>query len=256
MELNDLTRLRGDMEKCFRCSLCKMVPLPVALNPSYTDACPASHHYHFHGYSGSGKQIMALSLIDGRIEADEALAKIVFACTTCGYCDVACKFMMEAERQTVNMTLRAHLVEKGLSPAAHRAAMQKMKKPGTAPAWADGLRLKILPEQKADVLLFAGCLDNNGPTARKLAQLLIHAGVDVGILGQKEPCCGLPAYWMGYHRDFAAMASENATLLDSRERLQWSRFRDRASALSARNTPELRARRGSRSCTPQSISIN
>jgi len=221
-----LKNLKTDMGKCFRCSLCKMVPLPVVRHPEFTDACPASRLYHFHGYSGSGKQIMALSLLDGRIEPDPALAGIAFACTACGYCDVACKFIMDAERHQVNMALREHLVDRGLSPAAHQKIMENLsaygysgEKPERSPgAWAEGLALPVLLKQKAQTLLFAGCVqrddDPSARVVRKLARLLLHANVDLGILGDAEPCCGLPAYWTGHRKVFTNMASTAAELLD------------------------------------------
>ena len=90
MALSRLSELQGEMQKCFRCSLCKMVPLPTVLDSRYSDGCPPSRLYHLHGYSGSGKSIMALSLVDGRIEVDGTLADITFACTACGLCDVSC----------------------------------------------------------------------------------------------------------------------------------------------------------------------
>lgn len=227
METGRLVSLRADMEKCFRCSLCKMVPLPVALHPEFTDACPPSRRYHYHGYSGSGKQIMALALLDGRIEADRDLADIVYACHACGYCDTACKFIMDAERHQVNMALREVLAGEGLAPPPLQEAMENLKRHGhTSPrpkrspgAWAEGLGLKVLPAARAEVLLFAGCTqrddDPSAKVARKLARLLLHAGVDVGILGDQEPCCGLPAYWSGYRDLYAGKAMENAALLEN-----------------------------------------
>jgi len=227
LDLTKLNSLKMDMEKCFRCSLCKMAPLPVVRNPEFTDACPPSRLFHYHAYSGSGKQIMALSLLDGRIEIDSKLADIVYACHLCGYCDVACKFIMDAERHSVNMALREAVAERGFAPPALVQAMENlqsqghaMRKPARSPgAWADGLNLKVLPEQKADVMLFAGCVtrgdDRSVEVARKLARLLTHAGVDIGILGDSEPCCGLPAYWAGYRDIYAEMAESAAGLIES-----------------------------------------
>ncbi len=97
VSLAKLKHLEADMKKCFRCSLCKMVPLPTVLDSRYSNGCPVNREFHFHGYSGSGKSITALSLIEGRIEVDPSLAEIAFACTACGLCDVSCKFIMEAE---------------------------------------------------------------------------------------------------------------------------------------------------------------
>jgi len=227
MSLDRLRKLRPDLEKCFRCSLCKMVPLPVVRHPEYTDACPAARFYHFHGYSGSGKQILALSLLDGRIQPDPALARIVFACTTCGYCDVACKFIMEAERQQVNLALREYLADLGLAPPALQQAIENLKtgelsgpeSEGSSQAWAEGLPLARLPRQKARVLLLAGCMSKSdarsAEVARKLARVLIQAGVEVGVLAGAEPCCGLPAFWTGYREVFAQMAKRAVSAIEA-----------------------------------------
>lgn len=214
------------MQKCFRCSLCKMVPLPTVLNSKYSDGCPASRLFHFHGYSGSGKSIMALSLIDGRIQVDKTLADITYACTTCGLCDVSCKFIMEAERQSVNMALREHIVDEEFAMPAHQSMIENLKKyrhpdgeiENPASNWAKDLRLKILPDETAPVLLFTGCLQCSDPGAadvtRKLARLLIHAGVDFGIMRDNAISCGLPAYWTGHRDVFTQTANHLTDLLD------------------------------------------
>jgi len=213
------------MQKCFRCSLCKMVPLPTVLNTKYADGCPASHLYHFHGFSGSGKSIMALSLINGRIEVDQTLADISFACTACGLCDVSCKFIMDAERHAVNMALREYVVDMGFAMPAHKPMIKNLQEYGNPEGrtddrdlgWAREMGLKILPNQKAPVLLFTGCLRcDPGATevARRCAALLKRARVDFAILQENETCCGLPAYWTGHRTVFANMANHMADLLD------------------------------------------
>jgi Fe-S oxidoreductase len=209
-DLDRLKRLRPDMEKCFRCSLCKMVPLPTVTHADFTDACPAARQYHYHAFSGSGKQLMAMSLLDGRCAADPALARIAFACCACGYCDVACKFIMDAERHRVNMTLREHLSDQGLAPEPLRNA--PVGRTGPAVNWAEGLGLKVLPAQKAETLIFAGCATDDprsAAIARKLARLLQSAGLDLGVMDD-EPCCGLPAYWMNRRGQFTEIAAQNA----------------------------------------------
>ena len=213
MAIERLIELEYEMQKCFRCNLCKMIPLPVVKNPDYFDVCPANREYVFHSYSGSGKHIMALALVQDRIKADEKLAAVTYACTTCGACDVSCKYNMDAERHQVNMALREHMVDVDLDPDVHRRTLENLKlyghpdgKPIASPGeWSKDLGLKKLPEGKAQVLLFAGCLQRNdsqsAETARKMATLMRHAGVDFGILGDDELSCGLQAYWTGY-RDF------------------------------------------------------
>ncbi len=216
------------MQKCIRCSLCKMVPLPTVLNPKYADGCPASHLYHFHGYSGSGKSIMALSLLDGRIQVDQALANVAFACTACGLCDVSCKFIMDAERHKVNMALREHIVEKGFALPAHRSMIENLQRYGNPAgetgerdlSWVSDLGLKVLPNQKAPVLLFTGCMRcDPGATevARKCAALLKQAKVDFGILSESGTSCGLPAYWTGHRDVFTNTANHLVDMLDDME---------------------------------------
>ena len=73
MALSALKDLEAEMKKCFRCSLCKLVPLPTVVDSRFSDGCPASRLFHFHGYSGSGKSIMALSLFWNTTESDIAM---------------------------------------------------------------------------------------------------------------------------------------------------------------------------------------
>ena len=227
MGMARLKELEEEMHKCFRCNLCKMIPLPVVRNPEFMDGCPATLEYGFHSYSGSGKQIMALSLVQGRISVDRKLAEVTYACTTCGLCDVSCKFIMDAERHLVNMALREHVVDEGHGLPIHEETIQTWRTHGHPQGakrdrcdhWASGLGLKQLPGEKAQVLIFAGCRSWDDPgsalVAKKLARLLVHAGLDVGILADAEPSCGLFAYWTGYRDVFTTIASSSATLLDS-----------------------------------------
>ncbi len=226
MSLSKLTHLEADMKKCFRCSLCKMVPLPTVLDSRYSNGCPASRELHFHGYSGSGKSITGLSLIEGRIEVDEALAEIAFACTACGLCDVSCKFIMEAERHQVNMALREHVVDEGFGRSAHRQMIENLDVHGhpdgtprvSASSWAEGLNVKVAPPDSAAVLLFAGCgvsRESDAPAVvRKLALLMSRASVDFAILGDAEDCCGMPAYWTGHRDVFTKIAADRALRFD------------------------------------------
>jgi Fe-S oxidoreductase len=226
MSLSKLTRLEAEMKKCFRCSLCKMVPLPTVLDSRYSNGCPANRELHFHGYSGSGKSITSLSLLEGRIGVDAALAEIAFACTACGLCDVSCKFIMEAERHQVNMALREHVVDEGFGPSAHRQMIENLDAHGhpagtprvSPSSWAEGLDVKVAPRDPAAVLLVAGCevsRESDAPAVvRKLALLLSRAKVDFAILGDAEGCCGMPAYWTGHRDVFTKIVSDRVRCFD------------------------------------------
>ena len=144
MSITNLEVLRNDMKKCVRCSLCKMVPMPTVQQTKFISACPPVDEYHFHAYSGGGLSVMALALLDGRLKLDNDLAKIVSACTTCGMCDVSCKFIMAAERQEIIIALKQALADQGLAhPLPEEPSI-------FLPHWASGLNLKILPKDKTD----------------------------------------------------------------------------------------------------------
>jgi Fe-S oxidoreductase len=225
MAIERLRVFEDDMKTCFRCSLCKMIPLPVITDTRYAEGCPANREYHVHGYSGSGKSIMALSLLEDRIKADKTLADITFACTTCGLCDVACKFIMDSQRQPVNIALREHLVDEGLELPAHRNVIDRLKHDGGADGaaslyrtWADDAGLKVMPGQKADVLLVPGLTHWDAAEAmeksKRLARLLRVSGVDVGVLGEGPHDTGLFAYWTGHRDLFTDKAQKLGALIN------------------------------------------
>jgi len=224
MSLDRLKELEDDMKKCFRCSLCKMIPLPVIRNPRFSDGCPANRFFHVHGYSGSGKSIMSLSLLDGRIKPDQALARTTLACTTCGLCDVACKFIMDAERHLINMALRETVVDRGLGHPSHVDSLDKPQTHGepsqqdrSRSSWARSLGLRILPEQRSEVLLLPGSpngvMDPSTRVMEKMARLLSSAKVTAGVLVGPETDTGLLAYWAGHRNTFTQRAEAFRSLL-------------------------------------------
>ena len=63
------------------------------------------------------------------------------------------------------------------------------------------------------MLFYAGCRNSYDPellkNARAAVQILLEAGVDLGILGDHERCCGGRIYNMGYREEFTRLAQAN-----------------------------------------------
>ncbi|HBU11588.1 MAG TPA: hypothetical protein DEB31_02305, partial [Clostridiales bacterium] len=222
-----MQELKPDMLKCNRCNFCKMAPFPTITSAKYEDICPIFKYHRMHGYTASGQSYASLAILDGRIEPDAEMAGDLSCCTACGACATMCMRHTETDRLEINMALREHFVEGGFAPDVHSKAMDNLKKYGNVygdklknspGAWASGLKLKKLPGESAEVLLFSGCATRHNASyaasARKLAELLLAAGVDVGILGDDEPCCGLPAYWRGFRELFMENAAGVKQTLD------------------------------------------
>jgi Fe-S oxidoreductase len=76
--------------------------------------------------------------------------------------------------------------------------------------WAKGLKVKDAAKEKADVVYHAGCMLSFDPglweVPRSAVKLLQAAGVDAGIMGAEESCCGGRAYEIGYEGEFTKYA--------------------------------------------------
>ncbi|MDD5668403.1 MAG: (Fe-S)-binding protein, partial [Actinomycetota bacterium] len=172
-------------------------------------------------YSGTGRMSMGLSMLKGRSELSEEVAEIIYRCQLCGACDVSCKvYRDDIDLSEVLMELRASCVEGGQLIADHMLTVDALKRennvfgePRSArAAWADGLGLKDTGRESAKVLLHTGCRYSYDtdlwPALRQAARLLQGSGVDVGIAGVQEACCGGRVYELGYQGDAANFADD------------------------------------------------
>ena len=202
---------KSDMEGCSRCSSCKWVPFNQVKSWRYSHNCPAISRYNFHSYSGSGKMIMGLSMLTGRSELTENVAEIIFTCQLCGACDTACKvYRDDIDLMDVLLEMRTNCIEEGELIIEHMATIDALKrednmlgeKKDARGNWAEGLPVKDINREPAEVILHAGCRYSYDPDAREtlrgIVHLLLNAGVDVGIAGGAETCCGGRAYKLGY----------------------------------------------------------
>ena len=212
---------RRDIEGCSRCSSCKWVPYNQIKSWRFARNCPSICRHNFHTYSGSGRMILGLSLMDGRVELDESVAEMVFRCQLCGACDSACKtYRDDIDISEVLLELRAHCVESGELIIEHMMVLDALKREGNTLGepkarrgdWAEGLDVKDVNSETCEVLFHAGCRYSYDGDARYSArgqvQLLRAAGVDVGIAGGEEYCCGGRAYELGYRGEAANYAED------------------------------------------------
>ena len=85
--------------------------------------------------------------------------------------------------------------------------------------WAKGLAVKTFSEEM-EILYFAGCYLSFDPRMKKVAvataDILNKAGVDFGILGNKENCCGESIRKIGSENVFKDLAKQNIkTFIDA-----------------------------------------
>jgi heterodisulfide reductase subunit D len=213
--------------KCVRCGTCKAGVRMV--EPS----CPSGEHFCFEGYYSSGRIWVARGLKEGVLSwNDGELLKKLFACTLCGSCTQQCPMTVRERIIEVFEALRAEAVERVGTPfAAHRRLKESViqyRNPWMQPRkrrlqWLREERVRILPPDgsaRAEVLYFVGCTAALDPAlqhiARDTAALLNEAGVDFGVLGEEEVCCGSVLLRTGERALVRELAEQN---LEKFERL-------------------------------------
>jgi Fe-S oxidoreductase len=220
-----LEDLRDDLEWCSRCSMCKFIPMEVISGYDFAAVCPSISKYNFHSYSAGGKLNMALSMLDGRIDYTDKLLEMIYQCQICGGCDVSCKYNRDMEPLEALYQLRMKCVQDGQLLPVHMLVVEGLRKEDNMMGrpksergdWADGIEVKDLTTEQAEVYFHAGCRYSYDselwPVVRSGLTMLIRAGVDVGIMGKDECCCGGRSYELGYQGELTKYAEHNLEML-------------------------------------------
>jgi len=133
-------------------------------------------------------------------------------CTTCKTCTLRCPRGLKPMDLVIGM--RGLLVEEGHIPKTIIEAMENAYKHGNPWGKSKGKRtewIKDLPEglkvkdfsqgEHAQFLYFVGCTASSDPRIQEIAKSLIfilsQIGIDFGILGNEEQCCGNEIRRMG-----------------------------------------------------------
>ena len=75
---------------CNRCGTCRGVTQDAIPNVAFATQCPCGSTF-FGCYEPSGLMYMARGIAMGNLQWNEDLAKVLYACTLCGYCDDFCQ---------------------------------------------------------------------------------------------------------------------------------------------------------------------
>ena len=190
----------GDAFKlCFQCGLCDVV-------------CPWNRVRNF----SMRKIVRQAAFGMTEIESED-----IWLCTTCGKCPQQCP--RDVKQIESGVALRRIATEYGVFPKpvtpirtisgslvgeGNPLSEERAKRAD----WAQGLSVKTFTEGM-DILYFPGCYPSYDPRLKKVARdtanILNQAGVDFGILGPKENCCGESIRKTGDEDVFKLLAKEN-----------------------------------------------
>jgi Fe-S oxidoreductase len=152
----------------------------------------------------------------------------IWRCTTCGTCPQECPRGVEIVE--CGVSLRRLATGYGVFPGPVRSVrtvsgslagegnpLNEARK--NRAEWAEGLGVKTFTEGM-EILYFVGCYPSYDPRLKKVAlataAILDKAGIDFGILGTRENCCGESIRKTGDEDVFKTLARENIkTFIDS-----------------------------------------
>lgn len=191
---------------CFQCGMCDTV-------------CPWNNVRQFSMRRLIREAAFGLTEIDG---------EEIWRCTTCGRCPDHCP--RGVKQIELGVSLRRVASNYDVFPASVRSArtarasvisegnpLQGERKKRAD--WATGLPVKKYAEGM-ELLYFVGCYFSYDPRMKKVAiataNILNKAGIDFGILGAKENCCGESIRKTGSEELFKRLARENIkTFIDN-----------------------------------------
>ncbi|MFC2036009.1 (Fe-S)-binding protein [Chloroflexota bacterium] len=168
-----------------------------------------------------GKAEGSPSNSSGTLAGEVVTEDEIWACTTCRACDQVCPVYVEHIDKIIDMR-RNLVMETGQFPESAQEALKCLgarEHPwrgttATRTDWAEGLGVKVLSEDSnVDVLYWVGCTaaleDRNMKVSVATAKILQAAGINFGILGPEESCCGDPARRMGDEYLFQTLCQKN-----------------------------------------------
>lgn len=184
---------------CFQCGLCDTV-------------CPWNKVRQFSMRKIIREATFGLTEIDG---------EDIWRCTTCGRCPAQCP--RGVNQIELGVSLRRVAAGYEVFPASVKSA-----RTARASLISEGNPLQVERQKRGDwakecavkpysegmeVLFFVGCYLSYDPRMKKVAaataDILKKAGVDFGILGNKENCCGESIRKFGSEQVFTSLAREN-----------------------------------------------
>ena len=150
---------------------------------------------------------------------------IPWYCTSCGECTLRCPRDVEPSEMIIDV--RSGLVEEGHIPLSVQKALENtfvQKNPWGRPrtkrgAWSDEADISVphISGTESKRLLFTCCIQAYDPRCMvipvNVAKILQKGGVEFGVLGNEEACCGNEIRRMGEFGLFEELQEENAATL-------------------------------------------
>ena len=204
------------VHRCFRCGYCKLTSDYIGFN------CPSYSKFRFETYSPGGRMWLIRAWLNDEIRNSDRFQEILFSCATCANCVEHCVFTFSEDLVNIFISAREEMINDGIVPPPVRDYLKNINingNPYKEPAsergqWADGTTIE--PYDGQEYLFYVGCVGSYDERAKKITRavgnLLVKAGVSIGVLGEKENCDGNEVRAIGEAGLFQFLAKQNISL--------------------------------------------
>ena len=220
---------RLDLDACVSCGRCEEVcPAYMADKEYFTPRQLISRMkqalYDLDGKRDGADKPVEIQDIVGKVFDEE----FIWHCRTCGACMEVCPALID-HVDTLMELRRNEVLIQGRMPEEAGRALRTFETNGNpfGPQsdrvdWINQMKVRVVgPGEKVDVLYWIGCCVTFDPQKHKIAsdlcRLMEKCGIDFGVLGEDEKCCGDPARVMGQEMLFQQTAKEQVELLKQRQ---------------------------------------
>ncbi len=234
--LADLSWKEGlDLYSCTECGRCETrCPAAVTGKPLSSKAVNGALKRHLVAEAPALARLARAPREAPPVGEDAALPALVgevvsrdtlWACTTCGWCEVACPVFVENVPRIVDLRRHEVLVEAAVPDEAARV-FRNLETQGNPwgigsnkrADWCAGLDVPRAADGPFEWLFFVGCAgaydDRQKKVSRAIVSILRAAKVSFAILGEEETCTGDAARRLGNEYLFQQQAAASVETLD------------------------------------------
>ena len=167
---------------CNRCGTCRGVTQDVIPDVAFATQCPCGSTF-FGEYEPSGLMYMARGIALGNLKWNDELAKVLYACTMCGYCDDFCQ---RGYRHTPALSILEEMrrdIPQKLKPKALQKATDSLNVPKNhkLSVLAGYGVADVAPGKKADTIFFPdNTLLLNAAKLKEIGFIFKKSGKKVG----------------------------------------------------------------------------
>ncbi len=224
----NLDEFENTVWRCTACGTCKEA-YDYGPPPFSAPICPAGEEFGFEGFlSSKGKIAFARGIMSGDLKWNDALVDAIYRCNICGGCQSQCELDHKPFIPEIIEAMRRKAVEDGVGPMPKQKviaqSLSSYDNPYQGPRrvrldWTRPFKkgkqkpIKDILKEPAPVLYFVGCTGAYNVPERGIPQatasIFNKLGLDFGILGESELCCGSTAMRLGDVEAFQRIAESN-----------------------------------------------